>query len=557
MSINIIDRILGRNKPEPVVQKKEPIVGIPNASSEVLEDAKDNLDGFFSTSRRIKKGATLAQWDKAAFPVTPEDFQVLDGNGQSVAMDQVPSGGGIGDLKQAFTLGGTRVPEQLLSWYITQNFIGYQAMSLISQHWLINKICEMPAKDAVRHGFERTINSGDKEIDKKFFEKFRKVDRDYKLRAHLKEAVHMNRVFGIRHVLFVYDGQNPEMPFNPDAVEPGSYRGMVQIDPYWITPELDQEGVSNAAAPHFYEPTWWRVHGKRYHRSHFVILKGPKVSDILRPAYLYGGLSVAQLAYERVYAAERTANEAPQLAMTKRLNTLKVDLGEALANEAEFMENIRQWTLLRDNHGVKVIGLEEAVEQKDTSLANFDETVTSQYKLVGAIGNIPLTKLLGDSPKGFQSNGENEGHDYTEELESIQDDHMTPIVDRHTMMCMLSEDVKADDVDKDEIIVTTWNPTRVPTSKDIADANYAKANTDSLLASTGAVGPEDIRKRIVNDPESGYDGMSVKDMPKGGFVPVEAAIKDKPAASQEPKAGTPKTNTSTTKAKTKTAGKAQ
>ena len=53
--------------------------------------------------------------------------------------------------------------------------------------------------------------------------------------------------------------------------------------------------------------------------SHFVILRGPEVSDILKPSYLYGGLPLTQLILERVYGAERTANEAPMLALTKRL----------------------------------------------------------------------------------------------------------------------------------------------------------------------------------------------------------------------------------------------
>ncbi len=35
--------------------------------------------------------------------------------------------------------------------------------------------------------------------------------------------------------------------------------------------------------------------------------------------YNYFGVSVPERIYERVYASERTANEAPQLAMTKRL----------------------------------------------------------------------------------------------------------------------------------------------------------------------------------------------------------------------------------------------
>jgi len=36
--------------------------------------------------------------------------------------------------------------------------------------------------------------------------------------------------------------------------------------------------------------------------------------------YMYGGIPVSQRIMERVYAAERTANEGPLLAMSKRTN---------------------------------------------------------------------------------------------------------------------------------------------------------------------------------------------------------------------------------------------
>ena len=128
----------------------------------------------------------------------------------------------------------------------------------------------------------------------------------------------MGRVFGVRIALFVIESEDPDYyvkPFNADGVTPGSYKGISQIDPYWCTPELSQRAASDPTALDFYEPTYWIINGRRVHKSHLVIMRGPDVGDILKPSYLYGGLSVPQLIYERVYAAERTANEAPQLCL--------------------------------------------------------------------------------------------------------------------------------------------------------------------------------------------------------------------------------------------------
>src|SRR6202000_3190899 len=111
---------------------------------------------------------------------------------------------------------------------------------------------------------------------------------------------------------------------------------ITQIDPYWITPEISADAAANPSAPDFYEPTWWRINGKRVHRTHLVIFRNDNLPDILKPAYLYGGIPVPQKIAERVFAAERTANEAPMLAMTKRLTVLKTDITEAIANQEAF-----------------------------------------------------------------------------------------------------------------------------------------------------------------------------------------------------------------------------
>ena len=59
------------------------------------------------------------------------------------------------------------------------------------------------------------------------------------------------------------------------------YKGISQIDPYWITPELGGDAASNPAAVDFYEPTWWRINAKRVHRTHLVIFRNGNLPDVV------------------------------------------------------------------------------------------------------------------------------------------------------------------------------------------------------------------------------------------------------------------------------------
>ena len=49
----------------------------------------------------------------------------------------------------------------LMEWYVRQGFIGYQNCAIIAQHWLVDRCCTLPAKDAVRNGYFITQNGGE------------------------------------------------------------------------------------------------------------------------------------------------------------------------------------------------------------------------------------------------------------------------------------------------------------------------------------------------------------------------------------------------------------
>ena len=223
-------------------------------------------------------------------------------------------------------------------------------------------------------------------------------------------------------------------------------------------PQLTAESTADPSAEHFYEPDFWIISGKKYHRSHLVVVRGPQPPDILKPTYLFGGIPLTQRIYERVYAAERTANEAPLLAMSKRTSTIHVDVEKAIANEDAFNTRLAFWIANRDNHGVKVIGIDETMEQFDTNLSDFDSVIMNQYQLVAAIAKTPATKLLGTSPKGFNATGEHETISYHEELESIQEHIFDPLLERHYLLLAKSEEI-------DVQLEIVWNPVDSTTSQ--------------------------------------------------------------------------------------------
>ena len=110
-----------------------------------------------------------------------------------------------------------------------------------------------------------------------------------------------------------------------------------------------------------------------------------------------------------------------------------------------------------------------------------DAAIMTQYQLVAAASGVPATKLLGTSPKGFNATGEFEESSYHEELESIQQHDLSPLVNRHHLLLIRSHVAKEFKI-KPFNTEVAWKPVDSPTAAEQADINLKKAQTDETLA---------------------------------------------------------------------------
>lgn len=431
---------------------------------------------------------------------TITDFETVDSN-PMVAMDSAFIKR-VGDsMEKSMMVGMGSMSASLADWYNSQGFIGHQQCAMLAQHWLIAKACTMSVEDSIRNGWTVDFKGvDDKEHTEELTNKVKSFDKKFKTDDVLIEAGKFTNIFGVRVMIPIIESSDPDYyqkPFNPDGVTAGSFRGWTQVDPMWIFPLLDTVGASDATSPHFYDPAFWITGGKQYHRSHLVILRGDEPADILKPSYMFGGIPLTQRICERVYAAERTANEAPLLAMSKRTTALKLDMAKAGLKKNALIKKLQDWVGYRDNFGIKVLGKDEELQQTDTSLSDLDVVIMTQYQIVAAIAKTPSTKLLGTSPKGFNPTGEGEADSYHEFLESIQNGWGNPFLERHYLLMSLSY---FDGVQ----IEHTWNPVDSVKAEAQANIQKVKAETGGMLIDKGVISPDEERQRIRLDPDAGY-----------------------------------------------------
>jgi len=389
------------------------------------------------------------------------------------------------------------VPEKILEFFGAHGFIGWQACAILRQNYLIDAACSIPANDAMATGYklsyaENNETESDKKDDGVEDEELAKIERDSDETYHIGEVCRRmtvnKKTFGIALAIPIVKGADMTKPFNIDGIKKGTYKGFSVVEPYWAAPQMDSDAASDPASLHFYEPTWWRIGGgELVHRSWCIKIVNTTLPDILKPSYYYGGVPLTQMIYERVYAADTTANEAPLLAKSKRLLIADADVSNMIANPAEAKDITEASSYFRDNWNIWFKNPLDQVSQIDTSLAGLDEVIMTQYQLCASIAEMPATKLLKTSPKGFNATGDYEWKDYAQTLVEIQEHDFKPIIQMHNMLYTKST------TGKEIPLIVTFAPVDVPTDKELAEVEEIRSRVDTNYSNSGVVSPEEIR----------------------------------------------------------------
>ena len=396
--------------------------------------------------------------------------------------------------------------EKILAAFQNINFIGFQLCSILNQNWLINKCCALPPKEAAAVEYDIIFpeNSGI-EDPLKLISELKIMSSDcgkFKINEAVRTFAENKRIFGQALAIPIVEGADMSIPFNIDAVKKGSYKGMCIIEPQWVTAVVDIEGLTNPKSLRYYKPTYFRLpNGEYIHYTWFIFNTYSEVKDILKPTYYFGGLPLPQLLYEAVYAAQKTGNEAPMLAMTKRLNYIECNLNGFLMKQDLLQPFFNAIAWIRNNFGFLALKKDQRVGQFDTSLADFDSVVMLQYQLCAAIAGVQAVKLLETSPKGWQSSGNIEQANYKQLLKSIQNDDLIPILDKHYTLLAKSEfDIVAE-------LSCVYGEIDTPTEKERAEINEINSRTAMNYVNAGAVSPDEIRNILREDTNSAFNAL--------------------------------------------------
>lgn len=473
---------------------------------------------------------------KLSFQRSAADFMVRQEGKPSYALDEAEEGRNL-SVKNMFGMDGV-ANAVIYTFFAKHGFIGWQLCSMLSQHWLINRACRLPNEDALAPGWKLDWQNGNgakEEIEEKEkkAELLKECVEIANKKFHVAEKAlrfGINRsIYGQALAYFVIDGQDPSTPLNFDGIKPGAFKGINVVEPYWAFPDWKTDSM-NPGSLSFYRPDFYTIGGQRIHRSRLVVKPFVEVPDVLKPSYYFGGIPLTQMIYERVYAAEKTANEVPELALTKRLLVVDANMADFVANPDVMAAKMNLLAKFRNNNGVFFKDRPDQVTQVDTNLSDLDANVWTQYQLVASVSSLPADRLLCTSPKGFQSTGEYEERTYAQTLKSAyQEFAFREFLEKANAIVMKSELCVSDP------FVLNFNPIDTPTEAEKAQTLATKAQRDATLVNAGIISPEEARGALIADKESGYGDISAEAPEMGDLAQLQGLLG--PEGAQEPQLG--------------------
>lgn len=494
-------------------RKKQPEKLVIEQPAEIKEEKQEKTSYLDFYRKLHKKGGLKEPTEsdkqellKKLFPRSIDNMVAIDTKtGSRVAMD--------GIYKPATY--ENDLPLFMIPFF-SHSFIGWQACALLTQNAYIRKACEIPARDAIAvdyklHYADADDNdpNTDKEEEEQVLQDLKMLsDRKMKIKNICRDANIFKKTYGQILVVptFNVDVDMSE-PFDIKKIKKGTYTGMQIIQPFWVTYQMGVEQLNRPDKAGFYEPEYYTIPNKaKIHKSWIIKLVNGVCPDILKPVYYYGGIPLTQMIYERVYCAEKVANEAPKLALTKRLLTIDGDVYNLTANSDSAYETLQTVASVRDNFGFMVKEKDTAVNQIDTSLTDFDALIMTQFQLVAAIAEMPVTKLMKTQLKGLANSGDYEMKDYAQNLKEIQESDFNRILLWHYQLLSMSE--KGKDLNIDIV----WDEIDTPTALEQAQIESQQAQTDATYVGSGIIDATEVRTMLRSNDDSRFHNLS-EEMP--------------------------------------------
>lgn len=385
--------------------------------------------------------------------------------------------------------------------------------SLYRSSWIVRKIVDVFPSDMVKNWIK--FNSS---LDPEKISKINSVIRKTKTKEKIKEGLRWARLYGGAAGLILIDGdEDLSEPLDYDAIMLDDYKGLLIFDRWnGIYPDIElEDDISDEeyGYPKYYSISLSEANNNlmlsynkqdlvKVHHSRIVRFNGRDLPLWERQAEMFWGESEIEIVFEELKKRDNTSANIASLIFLANIRVLKMnDLGQLLgASTQKAQENLykvlQAQNQLMSNMGIYVMDKDDDFGSEQYSFGGLNDIYESFMLDIAGACEMPVTKLFGREPTGFNSTGESDLTQYYDTLEEKQETYLQPIIDKLLPIIFMSTlGAIPEDLDWE------FNPCMNVNSKDLADLAQSMASPIFEAFNAGLITKEIALKELKQQNE--------------------------------------------------------
>lgn len=334
----------------------------------------------------------------------------------------------IGDTLRNFVANlGTSRDKGAASHYVDPCPDDNELMAAYRGGWLARKIVEIPAKDACRRW--RAWNASKEQISA-----IEAEEKRLAVRGRILQAMILARLFGGAAVYIGTGPSDPSKPLRPEEIKRAGIRQLTVLTRRVLSAKaLDQDIDS----PYYGQPASYTlttaaqgtvdIHPSRLVR--FIGAANPDEELATNTQFGWGD-SVLTAKLDAIKQADATAANVASLIFEKKIDVINIpNFMASMADpqyEAQMLARMRLAMVAKGINGALLLDKEETYTSKSAETTGLDNMIMAFVQLASGAADIPMTRLLGQSPGGLNASGDSDMRNYYDHVSEEQELCMTP-----------------------------------------------------------------------------------------------------------------------------------
>lgn len=319
------------------------------------------------------------------------------------------------------------------------------------------------------------------------------------------------------------------LPLKPESIGKGGIRHLNVLSKRVLQAgELDLDPESPGyGLPAFYTLTNGKAAQVQIHPSRLVILQGAEKPDLELGIGDGWGDSVLLAISKAIKDADASAANIASLVFEAKVDVIKIpNFMSSLADpeyEQKVLQRLTLAAMAKGVNGALLLDAEEEYEQKQAQFGGLVDLLMGFMQLTSGASDIPMTRLLGQSPGGLNASGESDLRNYYDRISSNQELVLQPslqILDECLIRSALGN--------RPAEVFYNWRSLWQTTDTERATIGKTTADTIKTIADTRLI-PESVLVQVAANmlTEAGVTpGLEAEMLKYGEATPTESDEQD-------------------------------